>query len=145
MCTMIILESSCLDIRMILKKVSFCEDSSNEHKYFTFIPHHTIVAGYYGFTLDIRLSVCPSVSRPSVFRFWMITWVNLSGFSPNLVCALILSRSGLGLLMGKFRQMLTELSARDTENKSWYFIWIVCLADDSHEISRLVFFEKLKK
>ena len=31
------------------------------------------------------------------------------------------------------------------ENKSWYFMWIVCLADDSHEISRLVFFEKLKK
>ena len=24
-------------------------------------------------------------------------------------------------------------------------MWIVCQADDSHEISRLVFFEKLKK
>ena len=33
-----------------------------------FIPRHTIVAGYYGFTLDIRVSV-----RPSVFHFWMIT------------------------------------------------------------------------
>ena len=32
---------------------------------------------------------------------------------PNLVCALILCRSGLGLLMGKFRQFLTELPARD--------------------------------
>ena len=32
----------------------------------------------------------------------------------NLVCALILWRSGLGLLMGKFRQFFTELSARDT-------------------------------
>ena len=32
----------------------------------------------------------------------------------NLVCALILWRSGLGLLMGKFRQFLTKLSARDT-------------------------------
>ena len=31
------------------------------------------------------------------------------------------------------------------ENKSWYFMWIVCQADDSHEISRLVFCEKLKK
>ena len=38
----------------------------------------------------------------------------MSGFSPNLVCALILWRSGLGLLMGKFLQILTELSARDT-------------------------------
>ena len=35
-------------------------------------------------------------------------------FHQNLVCALILLRSGLGLLMGKFRQILTDLSARDT-------------------------------
>ena len=62
-----------------------------------------------------RLWVRPSVVRhPSVFRFRMITWVNINGFSPNLVCALILWRSDLGLLMGKFRQFLTELSARDT-------------------------------
>ena len=79
-----------------------------------FIPHHTIVAGYYGFTLDVHVSVRPSVVRPSIFRFWMITSVNINGFSPNLICALILWRSGLGLLMGKFRQIFTELSARDT-------------------------------
>ena len=48
------------------------------------------------------------------FRFRMITWININGFSPNLVCALILWRSGLGLLMGKFSQILTELSAWDT-------------------------------
>ena len=36
------------------------------------------------------------------------------GFSPNLLYALTLRRSGLGLLMGKFRQIFTELSARDT-------------------------------
>ena len=53
---------------------------------FSFIPSHYIVAEYYGFTLDVRVSVRPSVN----------------GFSPNLVCALILCRSGLGLLMGKF-------------------------------------------
>ena len=52
--------------------------------------------------------------RPYVFRFRMITWVNINGFSPNLVCALILWSSGLGLLLGKFRQTLTEISARDT-------------------------------
>ena len=53
--------------------------------------------------------------RPSVrFRFRMITYVNINEFSPNLVCALILWKSGLGLLMGKFRQILTEYSARDT-------------------------------
>ena len=44
----------------------------------------------------------------------MITWVNINGFSPNLVCASILCSSGLGLLMGKFRQILSELSAPDT-------------------------------
>ena len=57
------------------------------------------MAGYYGFTLVVRES---SVR------------VNINGFSPNLVCALILWRSGLGLLMGKFRQFLPDLSARHT-------------------------------
>ena len=37
-----------------------------------FIPRHTIVVGYYGFTLVVRESVPPSV-RPSLFRFRMIT------------------------------------------------------------------------
>ena len=63
------------------------------------------------------MSVCPSISRTSVclsvFHFLMIC-VNINGFSPNLVCALILWRSGLGLLMGKFSQILTELSAQET-------------------------------
>ena len=68
-----------------------------------FIPRHTIVAGYYGFMLDVRSSVH--------FEFRMITRVNINGFSPNFVCALILWRSGLGLLMGKFHQIFTELSA----------------------------------
>ena len=39
--------------------------------------------------------------------------MNPDGFSPNLVCALLLWKSGLGLLMGKFGQIL-EFSARDT-------------------------------
>ena len=79
-----------------------------------FIPCHTIVAGYYGFTLVLCKSIRRTSVRPSVFRFRMKTWVNVNGFSPNLVCALILWRSGLGLLMGKFRQFLMELPARDT-------------------------------
>ena len=53
----------------------------------------------------VRMSV-----RPSVFRFRTITWVSVNWFSLNLVCALILWRSGLGLLMGKFRKFFTELS-----------------------------------
>ena len=43
-----------------------------------------------------------------------MTSVNINGFSPNLVCALIWWRPGLGLLMSKFSQFLTELSACDT-------------------------------
>ena len=28
------------------------------------------------------------------------------------------------------------------ENKAWHFMWIVCLADDSHEMPSLIFSEK---
>ena len=52
-------------------------------------------------------------TRP-YFHFRMIALVNIKGFLSNFVCALILRRSGLGLRMGKFRQILTELSAHDT-------------------------------
>ena len=42
-----------------------------------FIPHHTMVAGYYGFTLDIHVSVCPSSNLlhfgPSIFYFQMMS------------------------------------------------------------------------
>ena len=54
------------------------------------------------------------------FRFSTITWVNIKGFSPNLLCALILWRSALGLLMDKFHQFLTELSAHDTIVAGYY-------------------------
>ena len=47
------------------------------------------------------------------FRF-QTTLVNINGFMLNFLCALILWRSGFGLLMGKFCQFLTELSACDT-------------------------------
>ena len=49
-------------------------------------------------------------------------------------------------------EMLSKICSRQhsiisffRENKSWYFMWTVCLADNSHEISRLVFAEKQKK
>ena len=65
-------------------------------------------------------SVCPSVhaSISPYICFQMITWEKVKWFSPNLVCALVLWRSGLGLLMGKFRQFLTELSAGNTSGFS---------------------------
>ena len=55
--------------------------------------------------------ICP---RCPYFRFQTITSVNDKGFSPNLLYALTLRRYGLGLLMGKFCQIFTELFARDT-------------------------------
>ena len=47
------------------------------------------------------------------FHFRMVSIVDVNGFSSNLVSALILWRSAFGLLMGEFRQCLTELSAHD--------------------------------
>ena len=54
--------------------------------------------------------MCPSV-RQSVVCIWFLddNLSNINGFSPNLVCALILWRSGLGLLMGKFHQILMDI------------------------------------
>ena len=62
-----------------------------------FIPCHMIVVGYYGIILVVHVSVSLSSIHSQ-----MITEVNVSGFSSNLICALILWRSGVGLLMGKF-------------------------------------------
>ena len=62
----------------------------------------------------IHVSVC------LYFCFQMITWVNVNGFSPNLVYALILWRSGMELLMVKFHQFLTELPSCDTVLAGYY-------------------------
>ena len=66
-------------------------------------------AGYIGFTLDVW--VCCTCISLSVFSSPDDN-LSKSGFSPNLVCALILWRSGLGLLMDKVLQFLIEISAR---------------------------------
>ena len=76
----------------------------------TFIPCHRIVVGYDGITLVVLVFifpfVCLSYIHLSIFCFQTMTWVNISGFSPNLVCALILWRSGFGLIMSKFFHFL---------------------------------------
>ena len=84
-----------------------------------FIPHHMIVVGYYGITLAVHVSVGLSIrlvrmlfARTFLFMFTDNN-LNKCQFSPNLACALILWRSSLGLLMGKFCQFLTQLSACD--------------------------------
>ena len=78
--------------------------------------------------------VCPSVVHPSVHpysRFRTITSKYQCIFTINFVCALILWRSSLGLLMGKFREFLTELSARDTS--------LFSLPDDNFIKYQLIF------
>ena len=75
-----------------------------------FILRHTIVAGYYGFTLNVDVSVCVSVRYMPAIR--LSVRVSFPIFT-NLPNALTLWRSRLGLLMDKVRQILTESSARD--------------------------------
>ena len=82
-----------------------------------FLTRHTIVVEYYSFTLIVHVSTGASVRLLYVcpyFLFRTRTWININGCSLNLVYVFILWRSGLGLLMGKFRQFLTNLSARQT-------------------------------
>ena len=97
-------------VAQVFLKVLSCAVSfilEQNHLNTLFIPHHTIVAGYSpphnkGGVLwfhvrrpCVSLSVCcHTFIHQSIFCFWMITWVNINGFSPNLVCALILWISG---------------------------------------------------
>ena len=67
---------------------------------------------------------------PTKFQYFhfptmTITWVNINGFSQNLVHALILWRSGLGLQMGKLHQLLTELSAQHTMSGYYHFTFLL--------------------
>ena len=75
------------------------------------------------------LSILPTTHL--YFCFWMITWVNINGFSPNLICGLILWESYLGLLMGKFCQFFTELSACHTS--------VFSFPDDNFSKYQLIF------
>ena len=69
----------------------------------------------------------PVFSPPHFHIFVLITPLNVSGFSPDLVCALILWRSGLVLQMGKFFQFLTELSANHEIVVGYYcFMHLFC-------------------
>ena len=45
------------------------------------------------------------------FSFRTITWININGFSPNLIHALILWRSGLWLLIGNFWQSYLPMNS----------------------------------
>ena len=62
--------------------------------------------------LSVHSSVLCMSFCPSIFLFQLDNLGKyVSVFSPNLVCPLILYSFGLGLLLGKFHQFLTELTA----------------------------------
>ena len=63
-------------------------------------------------------SVCLSPVQ-LYFHFRMISCINIGGFSPNFVCALM-TKSGLGLKMGKFRQFSSEFSAHHMIVEGYY-------------------------
>ena len=77
----------------------------------------------------------PAMTRP-YFHFWTISLVNIKGFSPNFLCALILW-SGLRLLMDKFCQFLQSYLATThlhfsfwpiTSKSQWIFtIYHMCI------------------
>ena len=73
------------------------------------LPHDIMVSHWlWPFVVTVCPSFCCTTVHP-YFCFQMITWLNVNGFSLNLVCALILWRSGLGLLIGKFRKFFNYL------------------------------------
>ena len=71
-----------------------------------------IVAVYYGFMLDVRMSVRPSISHmPVRISFPDDNFSKHQWIFTKLGMYEILVKSGLGSLMGKFRQIVTEFSA----------------------------------
>ena len=105
---------TCLKFTYPIDFCIFCSHfyKGKKRKYSIFIPRLRLDVH-----VSVHLSICQLSVSLSVFRFQMINWVNINGFSSNLVCALILWRSVLELLMGKFRQILTgfnKISAPDT-------------------------------
>ena len=81
---------------------------------FLFIPSHMLPAQYYGITW---LSVCLSYVRPLSFLGNCLDSSNCQWIFSKLGMCIELWRSGLRLLMGKFHQLLIELSAPT----HWYF------------------------
>ena len=82
-----------------------------------FIPRHTIVAGYYGFTLDVRVSVLPSVSqsyvRPSIISFPDDNLSKHQWIFTKLGMCIDIVEVWFGVVNGQISFILTELSTRD--------------------------------
>ena len=66
-----------------------------------------IVGKWFGIANFVNIWQSYQPTSHPYFHFGMITWVNVNWFSQNFVCALMLCRSGFGLLISKFHQFLT--------------------------------------
>ena len=89
-----------------------------------------IVEIWFGIVDGQISSVFDRVTCPQqihIFYFRMITLVNINGFSPNLVCTLILWRSALGLLIGKFRQFDSYLPG----THPYFHFWTLTLLNSN--------------
>ena len=79
-----------------------------------FLPSHSIVAKYYGFTLAVCVFICLSVICPSVFLFQDINFSICQWIFTKLGMCIDILEICLRMLLGKFGQLLTALSAHDT-------------------------------
>ena len=68
-----------------------------------------------GKILSILTVICSPIFCP-YFGLWTITLVNINGFLPNLVCALILQRSSFGFQKGKLCYFLTRVICPPHDN-----------------------------
>ena len=99
-----------------------------------------------------KLGVCIDIVEILFGIAIEITWVNSNGFSPNLMCALMLWRSGFGLLIHRFRQFLTVIcprhahifvSRQELSKYQWIFTELgTCfdIGEMSHENGRVLWF-----
>ena len=78
------------------------------------------MAGYHGFMLDVRVSVRPPVSRPSVrpsvFSFPDVNLNKYQWIFTKLGMCIDIVEIWFGMLMGQFRHIFMELSACDMTN-----------------------------
>ena len=73
------------------------------------------MAGYYGFTLDVCVSICPSVSRTSVrFSFQDDNLSKHQCIFTKLGLCIDIVEIWFGIANGQILSNLTDLSARDT-------------------------------
>ena len=81
------------------------------------IPRNKIVAGYYGFTLVVHVSI-----RPSVFSFPDDNLSNFQWLFIKLGLGMNIMEIWIGLLMNNVGQLFTELSALELKKKHIYIL-----------------------